>query len=249
MNTKKGQPKLAERIAEEQMVYSWSRMYKLGLYSFMCIVKIEIGDTSFFPPTDEEVDYAPTWIVKHGGKVDGETTKANRFQKERVDEIRAFLSDNPLERIRHIDIKNRDSLQSIMEICFYLSDAVLWTLQYPDIFPIKNLENILSYCRVAAEKVYELSGYWTAKMEISKQNTNSANTMKKKGLENDNAIGELISQYKITSLQSFRREKILRESFIKEAKKATTDPKCNVSLAEGTILRKANKILKGKPPT
>lgn len=177
MNTKTKQPKLAVRIAEEQLHYSWSRMYKLGLYAFMCIVKIEIGDTSFFPPTDEEVEYAPTWIAKHRSKVDGETKQVNRFHKERVDDIRAFLSDNPLETIRHIDIKNRDSLQSIMEICFYLSDAVLWTLQYPDIFPIKNLENILSYCPVAAEKVYELSGYWTAKMEISKQSTLSCGSL------------------------------------------------------------------------
>jgi hypothetical protein len=219
---------------KESLDHVVNYMNDLMIYSIACRLMIERGDTSF-PPTKEDHDYILTVL--------SECDKEEGKYEESEDEAASFASNNPVATIRHIDITDKKSFASIIKICSYLSIVVSCPIYYPDKFPVRSIENILFWCGVAAGKVYELSGYWTAKMEGKKRTPGGgAKAMEERGKANAEAIKKIIAELGVRQLSVFRQDKKLRESFYDKAKIATYH---GAPLSEDRISKIARALLQG----
>jgi hypothetical protein len=228
----------------------WSTIYEsnslyfgnLNTYLVTCLalIKIKELDNSHFPPSQEDLETMREFLIAP----DADQEEPEPISEE---EIFEFWKNADKKYFESVDIKELDDISGkLMLATNCLSILYDWTANdylKADI-PLLSKLDVIGAWTIA--KSHEFIGYWTAKMEESERNKSGAYTMKEKGLATDEAIREVISKYDVKSFQCFRKNKKLRESFFKEAKKATTDLKFNVPLAEDTIRRKAVKILKAK---
>ena len=244
---KRGAMKAVERLGSKE---DWSTVYEskslyfgdLKIYLVTCLAQIKIKELNDnpFPPSREDFETMREFLI---------APDADQEEQEPIseEEIFEFWKNADKKYFESVDIKELDDISGkLMLATNCLSILYDWTANNylkADI-PLLSKLDVIGAWTIA--KSHEFIGYWTAKMEESERNKSGAYTMKEKGLATDEAIREVISKYDVKSFQCFRKNKKLRESFFKEAKKATTDFKFNVPLAEDTIRRKAVKILKAK---
>ncbi len=224
----------------EHLSYMHIYMNMLIMYCMMCKIKIDIGDFSF-PPTKKEYEDFESWLL--GTEVDKDIDE-ERMSCEYEQHMGDFFSNKPIKQILSLDMRSKDSFGSIIEICSFLSDALLLHIYYPDIITSKTSSYFLLYSNVAAGKVHELCGYWTAKMEERERNARGgAAVMKERGEENAKAIKKIIDELGIRSLSVFRQDKRLRDRFYNAAKAATCH---GVPLSEDRISKIARAQLRGQ---
>lgn len=226
-NSKEKQPVIVKRKKiisfavgdiKEHLEYMQSYMWLLAINCILCKIKINIGDLSF-PPTEEDFDALEAQLKSLEADESEDEDNEKMHQKYERDMEHFFITE-PLKTIRSLDIKNKDSFESMASFCFFLSDALTLHSYYPNIVTAKTASYFMLYSNVAIGKVYELIGYWTAKME-KRGNNPGAEAMKKRGERNAKAIKDIVANLKINNTGIFRKDKRLREQFFSLAKEMT----------------------------
>lgn len=140
-----------------------------------------------------------------------------------------------------IDIRDKESFKVVYDyfvIMEALYDKIRTEIYIDDITGYENMCFFLS--QTAAQKYFELIGYWTAKEE-NRINNPGGLAMKKRGEKNREVIKVLLADLEIKSLGVFRTNKALRKKFYDMSKQLTD---CD---SEDRISKIARLILNGKP--
>jgi hypothetical protein len=138
-------------------------------------------------------------------------------------------------------LDNNKNLHEPLKACALLGGYNYKNMQTKDITTFFNIESLLrgACC--------EAIGYWTAKLEEKKRNKDIVDkTVVEQGRKNKEAIKNIIAEMKITSLTDFRKNKILRSSFLAKAQEKTkeVDKKHNWPLSEKRIFDIARASIK-----
>lgn len=160
--------------------------YGLFQICMVCRIKIIVGDFSF--PKIEKKD-TDNFIIDSMAGIQDEKTK-EKILKQYEQERDAFLKkDDPVRELISLDIRNTESFNSMGKYCLFILDALYTPPRYPNVF-LFHFD--LFTCAVA--KVWELIGYWTAKMEEKEKNTKSAKVKSDKKREKKETISSMFKK-------------------------------------------------------
>lgn len=230
--------KLIEFISgeiNEYVKYMEAYIGSLSFYCIACVIRIDM-ENGIFPPSMDDLDDVESWLKESTDE--DEDIDEQKMQCEYEENMGCFFTGEPLRTIRSLDIKDIESFGRMAEICKYLEDGFSLYNNYPDIITAKTVSYFLVYSNAAIGKIYELIGYWTAKMERPKKNP-GAEAMKKRGERNRKTVKEVLDKLQIEDTSKFRHDKKLREQFFAMTKQLAD---CG---SEDRILKIARSIVKG----